>query len=375
MGTVLETSYFLIEVPTGVVADTVSRKLSVVVGLIGTGMGFLLLGIATTFWMAALSQVVWGIFATFTSGADVAWMTDEVGEERARDAYVRGEQFDHVASLVGIGASVGLAVINLRLPILLAGVGFIGLGVAMAFLMSEERFTPRPRGEGERIHHGLAATFKDGVGQARAHHILLLILAVAALHGASTEGFDRLADLHLLTDVGLPSFAGLDQVLWFGLLDGVALLLGLGAITLLRRRMHLIGHARIARFLMVTDVAIVIGMVTFGLAGPLWLALGAFWLVGGLRSVREPVFTAWINQGLDPATRATINSMGTQSDAVGQAVGGPALGVIANRSVPTSLVVSGLISLPSVLLYLRAIGRGTVGTVAPPEEEELRLEE
>ena len=44
LGTVLEVSYFLFEVPTGVVADTVSRKLSVVVGLVGTGVGFLLLG-------------------------------------------------------------------------------------------------------------------------------------------------------------------------------------------------------------------------------------------------------------------------------------------------------------------------------------------
>ena len=33
----------------------------------------------------------------------------------------------------------------------------------------------------------------------------MLILGTAALHGASTEGFDRLADLHILRDIGLPS--------------------------------------------------------------------------------------------------------------------------------------------------------------------------
>ena len=98
----------------------------------------------------------------------------------------------------------------------------------MAFLMTEERFIPRPRAQGEGLHDGLAEKFRQGVRQARAHPILLLILATAALHGASTEGFDRLADLHLLRDVGLPSFAGLDRVLWFGVIDGVALLPGLG---------------------------------------------------------------------------------------------------------------------------------------------------
>ena len=41
MGTVLELSYLLFEVPTGVVADTVSRRLSVVIGLVGSGAAFI----------------------------------------------------------------------------------------------------------------------------------------------------------------------------------------------------------------------------------------------------------------------------------------------------------------------------------------------
>ena len=103
----------------------------------------------------------------------------------------------------------------------------------------------------------------------------------------------------------------------------------------------------------------------FGLSGAFWLAVLTMWMVGALRGVREPIFSAWINQGLDPKTRATINSMGSQSDAVGQAAGGPMLGLIGNASVPIALVVSGLLRLPSLLLYARAIKRGTVGTVAP----------
>jgi hypothetical protein len=82
-----------------------------------------------------------------------------------------------------------------------------------------------------------------------------------------------------------------------------------------------------------------------------------------------------VNQGLDPRTRATINSMATQSDAIGQAGGGPVLGVIATRwSVPWAIAVSGLFRLPALILYGRAIKRGTVGTVAPAEQT-LELEE
>ena len=376
MGTILEVSYLLFEVPTGVVADTVSRRLSVLIGLFGVGVAFLLLGVSTTFLMAAVSQIVWGVFATFESGADIAWLTDEIGEERAHGYYLKGEQVFQTASLAGIVTSVLLAnTFDLRVPILLTGAGVLALGVLMTAVMREDNFHPAERPQGERLRHGLVRTFKDGLSEVRAQRILLLILAVAALHGASTEGFDRLADLHFLTDIGLPAIGDFDTVVWFGVLDGVGLILGIGAIQIVKRRAQLEGHARVARLLGFIDVALVVAVIVFAVTGTFWVAVGAFWIVGGLRNVREPIFRAWVNQGLDPRTRATINSMATQSDAIGQAGGGPVLGVIASRvSVPWAIAVSSLMRLPALLLYGRAIRRGTVGTVTPVDET-LELEE
>jgi DHA3 family tetracycline resistance protein-like MFS transporter len=117
---------------------------------------------------------------------------------------------------------------------------------------------------------------------------------------------------------------------------------------------------------MAIDLALIVMVVAFALTGAFWAAMLAFWATGALRSVRDPVFHAWLNQGLEPRTRATINSMAGQADAVGQAVGGPALGVISvGAGVPAALVVSGLLRAPSMLLYLRAVRRGSVGTLAP----------
>lgn len=44
VGTVLETSCFLLEIPTGIVADLYSRRLSVLIGVFLYGFGFLLEG-------------------------------------------------------------------------------------------------------------------------------------------------------------------------------------------------------------------------------------------------------------------------------------------------------------------------------------------
>jgi DHA3 family tetracycline resistance protein-like MFS transporter len=374
LGTILEGTYLVCEIPTGVVADTVSRRLSVVIGLVGSGLAFALLGFANSFAIAALSQFLWGVFASFQSGADVAWLTDELGEEASRPQYLRGTQISNVASLIGILVGVGLATIDYRLPIILAGFSLVVFGLVMHFVMPEEGFRPRQRPPEEGVYTGLVTTFKDGVRQIRAHHVLLLILGTAALHGASTEGFDRLADFHMLKDVGLPTIGNLDPIVWYALIDGVALVLGIAGIVVVKRRTHLNGHAHVARILRWIDLALIASVVAFGLAGAFWLALLMMWTAFALRSVREPIFDAWVNQGLDPATRATINSMGSQADAIGQAAGGPALGVIGNVSVPAALVVSGFLRLPSLVLYARAIKRGTVGTVEPVEEA-LEIEE
>jgi DHA3 family tetracycline resistance protein-like MFS transporter len=364
MGTILEVSYLLFEVPTGVVADTVSRKWSLLMGYVGTGIAVVMLGSADSFGIAALSQVLYGVSATFVSGADVAWLTDEVGEDAARPLYVRSEQFFNGGALVGIAGSVALATIALRLPILVCGIGYAALGLALAFGMTESR---RPtRDAGTKLRHSMRATLRDAIRQVRAHHILLLILATAALHGASTEGWDRLSDLQLLRGIGLPSLGNLEPIVWFGILDGVGLVLGIAALAYVRRRGHLEGHGLVAKLLALVDVLLIASVVGFAFVGSFWWAAILFWIVGGLRSLRGPVFTAWINQGLDPATRATVNSMGGQADAIGQAMAGPVVGGVGRAvSVPWALSLAGLLRLPILFLYLRAIRRGTVGTVPP----------
>jgi DHA3 family tetracycline resistance protein-like MFS transporter len=72
VGTALEIVILLGEVPTGVVADVYSRRLSVIVGVALMGLGFALDGWLAAFWATLLAQLVWGLGATFTSGAAAA---------------------------------------------------------------------------------------------------------------------------------------------------------------------------------------------------------------------------------------------------------------------------------------------------------------
>lgn len=77
VGTVLETSCFLFEIPTGVVADLYSRRRSVLIGMFLYGLGFLMEGALPWFAPVLLAQVVWGCGDTFITGALEAWIASE----------------------------------------------------------------------------------------------------------------------------------------------------------------------------------------------------------------------------------------------------------------------------------------------------------
>src|SRR5207249_10882048 len=75
MGTAMEAAVFVFEVPTGVVADTYSRRLSLIIGYLGMGIAWMLVGAFSAAWVVIMLWAFWGLSYTFTSGAYQAWIT------------------------------------------------------------------------------------------------------------------------------------------------------------------------------------------------------------------------------------------------------------------------------------------------------------
>lgn len=354
LGTILEATVLIFEVPTGVVADTISRRLSIVIGFLVIGAGYVITGAVPSFAWFVVGQALWGLGYTFTSGAQEAWIIDEVGEEVAAPLFVRATQRWQLGALLGIPAAVGLGALSLGLPLVASGIGFVLLAGFLVWKMPEEHFHRSPSGE----RPSLGSTFRGGVRSVRRSHVLLLVFAVAVMHGAATEGFDRLSNLHLLEGTTFPQVGQLGLVLWFGAIEAVGLLLAFGAAEVLKRRADLADRAEATKVLALIDVLLVASVVVFALMTSFWLALAAFWTVALLREIREPVFTAWLNRGLDPSTRATVNSMAGQMDAIGQIAGGPLIGWAALAwGVPAAIVIAGLLRTPALGLYARMLRR------------------
>ena len=355
-GTAMEVAYFAFEVPTGVVADTYGRRLSVIVAPVLMGMGFLVTGLVESVFVILLAQALIGFGWTFKSGAIDAWLADEIGQARLGGAYQRGAQVERAASLAWIGAAVVLAVVDLRLPIVLGGVVLLGLGLVLLVLMPETGFTPARR-EDVSAARSMAATARQGTRLIRANTVLMLIVAIVFLRGMSDEGFDRLWEAHLLVDVGVPEFAGLDAVLWFGVLNAGALLLSIVVAQPLVTRFERLGLSAMAKTLLVLEVAVVGGMLVFAFAGAFAVAVLAFWAVRVSWSLASPVYMTWVNGNIsDSTTRATVISLTNVGHSIGEAGGGPALGVVGNvYGVGAALAAGAAALTPALALYGRAI--------------------
>src|SRR5215468_4802928 len=68
VGTITEVFGFLFEVPTGIVADVYSRRLSIIIGYMLIGLGFLIEGLIPAFLPILFAMAVFSIGSTFLSG-------------------------------------------------------------------------------------------------------------------------------------------------------------------------------------------------------------------------------------------------------------------------------------------------------------------
>jgi DHA3 family tetracycline resistance protein-like MFS transporter len=82
-GTTLEVTVLIFEIPTGVLADVYSRRLSTILGVALIGGSLIIEGSFPLFAIVLLSQVIWGIGWTLISGAHDAWIADEIGADAA----------------------------------------------------------------------------------------------------------------------------------------------------------------------------------------------------------------------------------------------------------------------------------------------------
>ena len=353
VGTTVEVTILLFEVPTGVVADAYSRRLSIIIGYFIMGLAFIVEGSFPAFVPILLAQVLWGIGYTFTSGATQAWLSDEIGEENANRALLRANQFDLAGALVGMLIAIPLGNIAVNLPIISGGVLVALIAVALTLFMSEHGFKPVRREDRNTWQH-MSDIFKKGLNAVRARPTLLAILGVGLVYGLYSEGWDRLWVKYLVDHFTLPSIFGMNEVAFFGLLRAGGMVLSIFATRMVEKRLDTNHAPSVARYMLGITVLLSGAILTFAFSPALIVSILAVWLVSITRNMMEPLYNAWVNQRLDSDTRATVISMSGQVDAIGQVASGPIAGLISLWSIRAAITGASLLLLPALPLITRA---------------------
>ncbi len=346
----------LFEVPTGVVADTLGRRASYLLGtatlFVSTLLYFLLWQTGGPFWAWAVVSVLLGLGFTFFSGATEAWLVDGLNYAKyagtLESAFARGQIAEGVAMLSGtvLGGAIAQAT-SLGVPYILRAVVLALTFLAAFILMRDFGFIPRKESSVAKeirailkssLDHGfrnppvrwlmLAAPFSGGVG----------IYAFYAMQPYLLQLYGR-GESYAIAGLAAAAVAGAQIV---------------GG--LLVPRVHRLFRHRTA-VLLAGSLASAGALLFIGLASAFWMALAllAIWAV--VFAAVIPVRQAYINGLIPSEERATILSSDNLLSSSGGVVIQPGLGKAADLwGYAASYVVGAaieLLALPFILLARR----------------------
>jgi MFS family permease len=360
----------LFEVPTGIVADTVGRRASYLLGTVtltaSTLLYVLLWQIEAPFWEWAVASLVLGLGFTFFSGAVEAWLVDALAATgftgEMESVFGRGQMVMGTAMLTGSVAGGFIAQqTSLGVPFLLRGVVLALMFVVAFRLMHDVGFTPekggRPLAEMRKI---ASASIEYGW---RVPAVKWLMVESLFVGGVGIYAFYALQPylLELYGDPQAYQIAGLVAAI----VAGAQILGGLAA-PWIRQRFQ-----RRTSALLATAALSVVTLALIGLIENFWAAIGLIAVWGLLFAATMPIRQAYLNGMIPSQQRATILSFDSLMASSSGVWAQPALGRAADAwgYAPSYLVGAGISALALPFLGLSRRQNAAADTVAVVEAQ------
>ena len=348
----------LFEIPTGVVADTLGRRVSYLLSVA-------ILGATTILYMVAaraeagliffsIVSMIMGLGFTFYSGALEAWLVDAL---KASDStqpldhvFARGQQVNGGAMFIGTIAGGFLGQIDLAIPFVARGCLLAAVFVIAARSMTEIGFTPKPL-ELQKLPSQMGQQAAVGIAHGWGHRGLRLLMISGAIRGLFFGWAFHAAQPYLL------ELLERDAVWVVGLVTaGVSLSMMVGnqIVEVLSRRC-----GRRSTMLIGASAVSTVAAVTIGVTSTFAVAVAALFVVAAAMGVTMPVRQAYLHEVTASENRATVISFDAMIGSVGGAGGQVGLGAVSNaRSFSAGYIVGGALTVLVVptLWLLRTVG-------------------
>ena len=362
----------LFEVPTGIVADTVGRRASYLLGTLtltaSTLLYVLLWQVEAPFWQWAVVSMLLGLGFTFFSGAVEAWLVDALTatgfDGNLESVFGRGQIVSGAAMLTGSVAGGFIAQqTSLGMPFVVRGAILLVMFVVAFRLMHDVGFTPekgeRPLTEMRKV---ASASVEHGW---RVPAVKWLMVESLFSGGVAIYAFYALQPylLELYGDPDAYQIAGLVAAIVAG-----AQMVGGMLAPRLRRLFKRRTSALIAATMVSTGALALIGVVE-----SFWPVIGLISVWGLMFAASTPIRQTYLNGMIPSRQRATILSFDSLMDSTGGVWAQPVLGRAADvwGYAPSYLLSAGIsaVSLPFIVLSRRQDAAADTVEVAEAEAE------
>lgn len=344
----------LFEVPTGVIADTVGRRASYLLGTITlsltTAAYFYMWQVEAPFvWWAVVSTLL-GLGFTFFSGAVEAWLVDAMQasgyEGELEPVFGKGQIVGGIAMLGGsVLGGVIAQLTTLGIPYVLRAVVLIALFVLAYIVMKDVGFTPDKSQRPLRAMRTIfTASIRHGFGNPPVKWVMLAAPFTASVGFYVFYALQPYL-LELYGDSTAYSIAGLAAATVAG-----AQIAG----GMLAARIRQLFRRRTTAIIVASSLSIVT-VLAMGVTQSFALALILLAVWGLLFAAVMPIRQAYLNSLIPSKQRATVLSFDSLMGNTGGIVIQPALGRVADvSSYGQSFIVGALIQVIALPFLLRS---------------------
>jgi MFS family permease len=339
------------EIPTGVVADTVGRRISLLLCLV-TLFTTTLLYVACAwrgwgFWPFMWISAFLGLGYTFYTGAVDAWLVDALKATGyagpLEPVFAKGQMFFGAGMLVGTIGGGLLGQVHLYIPYLVRAAIVVPLFVLAWRAMPELGYTRRAL-EPSRVPAELQRVFVEGMRYGLRHPVIRPVM-FASLVSMSFMIFGFYSWQRYFLDLLGKDLVWVDGVI--SSLLGLSLIAGNALVKPLSRYVR-----TRTGMLMVSACAQAALTVACGVLANFYAVVSLYLIYGVAVGLAMPVKQAYLNAHIPSAQRATIISLDSMFASSGGVVGQSAWGWLARtRSIGTAWAWSGLTLLLGVPLY------------------------
>jgi MFS family permease len=357
----LSIATFIFEIPTGAIADIFGRKRSVVLGCFLIGLGVFLIPFVNSVILLDVLFLFWGVAFTLPSGAEDAWVVDGLRQKRKRNLiqkyYTKKNIITAIAFMfTGIMATFLAYSFDFgsRYKIFglnLLGSDFLWFAEAVVYFISglillifaHEKFKRGKSRVKEEFLRSLRLS-KEGVRYSIRHPVIFGIL-LSSLILVVANSFWSIGFQPFLYNLGF-------DIKNLGLLyvssAAIALVFSLLTERLsvkFRRKGHYIALITVFEFFLTLSIIRVFGI---------WAAIAFSLMKWNFQSLRQPVINPFLQEHIPSNKRATVGSVKSVFENIGQFIGLIIVGIVMEGLGPRmSIFYSTFLLVLVALIYLR----------------------